>query len=188
MDGANTLPTTVQCHDEPSRTNDALPLSAGAPGTTATAQPLKACSQCKEEKAVSEFHRNKWMKDGLTAGCKPCRKLSDKRLCHDFSTPGTCGRAGCRGTFKRRAGGRRLFCSTACFKAERREQRRRPYVARTATDWVVALKQEAPPNTCVMCQTEPIPAGRRVMCARPQCRRDYMAEYKREQRAKGLAR
>lgn len=64
----------------------------------------------------------------------------------------------------------------------------RPFVARKATAWVVELKREAPPGVCLLCQTEPLPKGKRVLCNRPQCARDYHAEYKRESRAKGRSR
>jgi len=42
----------------------------------------KTCTVCKEEKLLTEFHRNKNIKDGHTSGCKKCRSLNidkDKR-------------------------------------------------------------------------------------------------------------
>ena len=38
----------------------------------------KVCSKCKEEKLVSEFHKNKCMKDGYTIYCKDCIKPMKK--------------------------------------------------------------------------------------------------------------
>jgi len=38
----------------------------------------KICSKCKEELPISEFHRNKTHKDGLTSACKRCRKIESK--------------------------------------------------------------------------------------------------------------
>ena len=34
---------------------------------------MKVCSKCKLEKSLSEFHKNKHLKDGRQIWCKPCR-------------------------------------------------------------------------------------------------------------------
>lgn len=34
---------------------------------------VKKCSQCYRYKALDEFHRDKYQKDGRCASCKPCR-------------------------------------------------------------------------------------------------------------------
>ena len=35
---------------------------------------MKICRKCGETKARSEFHKNKFVKDGLSERCKSCRK------------------------------------------------------------------------------------------------------------------
>lgn len=41
---------------------------------------MKICSKCKEEKALSEFHKRPEAKDGHRADCKKCRRdLDNKR-------------------------------------------------------------------------------------------------------------
>ena len=37
---------------------------------------MKVCTRCKEEKAVSEFHKHKRSKDGLQPACKQCMNVS----------------------------------------------------------------------------------------------------------------
>ncbi|GAH40943.1 unnamed protein product, partial [marine sediment metagenome] len=34
----------------------------------------KRCTKCGEEKPLTEFHKNKYNKDGLTYSCKACRQ------------------------------------------------------------------------------------------------------------------
>lgn len=40
---------------------------------------MKKCSNCKEEKPISDFHTNKRTKDGYTYYCKTCSSLRAKR-------------------------------------------------------------------------------------------------------------
>lgn len=37
-------------------------------------QKTKVCSRCGKEKATTEFYRDRYRSDGLTADCKVCRK------------------------------------------------------------------------------------------------------------------
>jgi hypothetical protein len=43
---------------------------------------LKVCSNCQEEKRISEFYKQKNGKFGVTAECKICRVVRD-RLYHE---------------------------------------------------------------------------------------------------------
>lgn len=38
----------------------------------------KVCSGCGEEKNISEFHKDKYKKDGIKSRCKVCNSLCDK--------------------------------------------------------------------------------------------------------------
>lgn len=42
----------------------------------------KKCSNCKELKPLSEFHKNKWKKDGYSHNCRPCCKALKHRYYH----------------------------------------------------------------------------------------------------------
>jgi len=44
-------------------------------------EEYKTCYKCKEEKSISEFHRNRSQKDGYMSSCKACEKIrqSEKR-------------------------------------------------------------------------------------------------------------
>lgn len=44
---------------------------------------MKRCSKCKIEKELSEFHKNKRMKDGLAYRCKACNKERLKKYYQD---------------------------------------------------------------------------------------------------------
>ena len=35
---------------------------------------MKICTKCKQEKALTEFHKDKQKRDGLTSSCKSCQK------------------------------------------------------------------------------------------------------------------
>lgn len=37
---------------------------------------MKVCTKCKKEKELSEFHKDKYTKDGLTFQCAECRRTS----------------------------------------------------------------------------------------------------------------
>lgn len=39
---------------------------------------MKTCSKCKIEKEFSEFHKNKYSKDGHKSRCKSCRSIEEK--------------------------------------------------------------------------------------------------------------
>jgi superfamily II helicase len=39
---------------------------------------IKRCQKCKEEKSLSDFHRNKTKKDGHNGICKACQAVVDK--------------------------------------------------------------------------------------------------------------
>ena len=39
----------------------------------------KTCSKCKEEKDISEFHKNSYSKDGYQAACKDCRNKTKRK-------------------------------------------------------------------------------------------------------------
>lgn len=39
----------------------------------------KRCHACKQDKDVSEFHKNRSTRDGLAEACKPCRKEIDRK-------------------------------------------------------------------------------------------------------------
>ena len=41
---------------------------------------MKACSGCKKTKEISEFHKNRCMKDGLTNECKICRCDRERKV------------------------------------------------------------------------------------------------------------
>ena len=43
-----------------------------------TDEPTKKCPKCGRELPVSEFHKNKTHKDGLSGYCKECQKESNK--------------------------------------------------------------------------------------------------------------
>ncbi len=40
---------------------------------------MKICYKCKEEKPISEFHKNKKTKDGLRYECKSCNIANNKK-------------------------------------------------------------------------------------------------------------
>lgn len=42
-------------------------------------QKIKICNQCKKEKNILEFPRDKYTKDGFTASCKICRYEKSKK-------------------------------------------------------------------------------------------------------------
>lgn len=43
----------------------------------------KRCSKCKEEKLLSEFHKNKAQNDGYNNYCKECDKIRQKKYYQD---------------------------------------------------------------------------------------------------------
>jgi 5-methylcytosine-specific restriction endonuclease McrA len=45
----------------------------------------KICSRCKQEKSFDEFYNNKQSKDGKTAACKECLKMSYKNKVNSMS-------------------------------------------------------------------------------------------------------
>lgn len=84
--------------------------------------------------------------------------------------------------------GRQKWCSDACLARSLNARRRKPLRLGMANGFVLRARRQVKGRVCLMCMTEPLKGSQRVLCSRPECRRDYMAEYKREQRAKGLAR
>lgn len=102
---------------------------------------VKACSHCKETKALTEFHRNRAVRDGHQNMCKSCRKPYDaerrvknpsptakvQRQRHALAATGykVCGT--CAQTLpldsyyphKRALAGRRTTCKTCDAKANR---------------------------------------------------------------------
>ena len=40
---------------------------------------MKCCNKCKVEKPLTEYHRDKTRKDGLSGVCKSCKKKQDKK-------------------------------------------------------------------------------------------------------------
>lgn len=41
-------------------------------------QKIKICNQCKKEKTILEYSRDKYTKDGFTSSCKECRNTKSK--------------------------------------------------------------------------------------------------------------
>ncbi len=41
---------------------------------------MKFCNKCKIEKPISEFHRNRYRRDGFVDWCKPCSKASLNKI------------------------------------------------------------------------------------------------------------
>lgn len=54
-------------------------------GQKRTVGPLKKCSRCKEERTLSDFHRNRSTWDGYASECKPC--LRARRTQFRYSNP-----------------------------------------------------------------------------------------------------
>jgi hypothetical protein len=44
----------------------------------------KICTKCGEEKELGEFHKNKSNKDGLSCGCKLCKRLCKRSLSNQY--------------------------------------------------------------------------------------------------------
>lgn len=78
------------------------------------------------------------------------------------------------------------YCSEECrvlywagVRAKRSGQLRR----RKYNGFVTRARQEVRGRVCLLCRTEPLRGCQRVVCSRPECRRAYQAEWKRERRA-----
>lgn len=102
------------------------------------------------------------------------------------STTRRCRYKHCRHAFTPRKRGRPMrYCSEACRldywagqRAKRAGVRRRRF-----NGFVTRARQEVRGRVCLMCHTEPLRGNQRVMCSRPECKRAYNTEHKREQRA-----
>jgi len=92
--GTYTKPTTTIKEPEP-ETTTTIKEPEPEPTTTMKPEPekkkpvriikrkkittKKKCNKCNVEKSLSEFHKCKTFKDGLTYDCKECRKVIDKK-------------------------------------------------------------------------------------------------------------
>src|SRR5688572_80069 len=45
----------------------------------------KVCTNCKIEKTLNEFHKNKQSKSGCQVNCKLCKNIKQKELRHKYS-------------------------------------------------------------------------------------------------------
>jgi len=98
----------------------------------------------------------------------------------------TCRFRNCRKRFTPQGRGRPMrYCSEECRTLYWAGQRVRKAGIRRKrfNGFVTRARQEVRGRLCLMCQTEPLRGNQRVMCSRPECKRAYNTEHKREQRA-----